>query len=158
MTKRIYNFSSGPAVLPLPVLEEARDALLSLGTTGIGILEHSHRGNAFLNVYHETVALCREVGCIPDGYDILFLQGGASTQFFMIPMNLLPSATDGRLPCHRRLGGKSTRRSQAVRQHARRLLQQGPQFLLHPRDADLQPPAGIRPFHFEQHHLRHGIL
>jgi phosphoserine aminotransferase len=89
MTKRIYNFSSGPAVLPVPVLEEAREALLSLGTTGIGILEHSHRGKAFLNVYHETVALCREVGRIPDDYEILFLQGGASTQFFTVPMNLL---------------------------------------------------------------------
>jgi phosphoserine aminotransferase len=89
MVKRIYNFSSGPAVLPLPVLEEAREALLSLGDTGIGILEHSHRGKAFLNVYNETVALFREVGRIPDDYEILFLQGGASTQFFMIPMNLL---------------------------------------------------------------------
>ena len=89
MTKRIYNFSSGPAVLPVPVLEEAREAILSLGDTGIGILEHSHRGKAFLHVYHETVALFREVGRIPDDYEILFLQGGASTQFFMIPMNLL---------------------------------------------------------------------
>jgi len=89
MVKRIYNFSSGPAVLPLPVLEEAREALLSLGETGIGILEHSHRGKAFLSVYNETVALFREVGRIPDDYEILFLQGGASTQFFMLPMNLL---------------------------------------------------------------------
>jgi phosphoserine aminotransferase len=91
MTKRIYNFAAGPAVLPLPVLEEARDALLSLGDTGIGILEHSHRGRAFLDVYHETVNLCREVGRIPADYEILFLQGGASTQFCMVPMNLLRS-------------------------------------------------------------------
>ncbi len=89
MTKRIFNFAAGPAVMPLPVLEEARDALLSLGTTGIGILEHSHRGKAFLAVYHETVALCRELGGIPDDYDVLFLQGGASTQFSMVPMNFL---------------------------------------------------------------------
>jgi phosphoserine aminotransferase len=89
MTKRIYNFSSGPAVLPVPVLEEAREAMLSLGETGIGILEHSHRGKAFLNVYHDTVSIFREVGRIPDDYEILFLQGGASTQFFMLPMNLL---------------------------------------------------------------------
>src|SRR5207248_10774907 len=75
--------------LPLPVLEEARDALLSLGNTGIGILEHSHRGKAFLSVYHETVAVIREVGRVPDDYDVLFLQGGASTQFFQIPMNFL---------------------------------------------------------------------
>lgn len=90
MTDRIYNFSAGPAVLPVSVLEEARENLLSLGETGIGILEHSHRGKAFLAVYHEAVALCRAVAGIPDDYDVLFLQGGASTQFFMVPMNLLP--------------------------------------------------------------------
>lgn len=90
MTKRIWNFSAGPAVLPESVLEEAQQNLLSLGNTGIGILEHSHRGKAFLAVYEETVALCREIGNIPDNYRVLFLQGGASTQFFMLPMNLLP--------------------------------------------------------------------
>jgi phosphoserine aminotransferase len=90
MIQRIVNFAAGPAVLPVSVLEEARDALLSLGDTGIGILEHSHRGKAFLAVYYETVALLREVGRIPDDYEVLFLQGGASTQFFMVPMNFLP--------------------------------------------------------------------
>ncbi len=87
--RRTFNFSAGPAVLPLPVLEEARAALLSLGDTGIGILEHSHRGKAFLGVYEETVSLVREVGGVPDDYDVLFLQGGASTQFFMVPMSFL---------------------------------------------------------------------
>lgn len=89
MTQRIWNFSAGPAVLPESVLEEARDNLLSLGSTGIGILEHSHRGKAFLKVYEETEALCREVGGVPANYKVLFLQGGASTQFAMVPMNLL---------------------------------------------------------------------
>ena len=94
MTKRVFNFSAGPAVLPVPALEEARDNLLSLGETGIGIVEHSHRGPAFLAVYEETVALCRELAGIPDDYDILFMHGGASTQFFMVPMNFLsPEAT-----------------------------------------------------------------
>jgi phosphoserine aminotransferase len=93
MTRRIYNFSAGPATLPVPVLEEARDNLLSLGSTGIGILEHSHRGKAFVAVYEETEALCRELGGIPDDYEVLFLQGGASSQFFMTPMNFL-SADD----------------------------------------------------------------
>lgn len=91
MTQRIWNFSAGPAVLPESVLFEARENLMTLGSSGIGILEHSHRGKAFLAVYEETVALCREVGQIPDNYKILFLQGGASTQFAMIPMNLLPA-------------------------------------------------------------------
>ncbi len=89
MTQRIWNFSAGPAVLPESVLEEARENLLSLGKTGIGILEHSHRGKAFLAVYEETEALVREVGGVPAGYKVLFLQGGASTQFFQIPMNFL---------------------------------------------------------------------
>ena len=91
MTQRIWNFAAGPAVLPESVLEEARQNLLSLGNTGIGILEHSHRGKAFLAVYEETEALVREVGGVPSGYKVLFLQGGASSQFFQIPMNFLTS-------------------------------------------------------------------
>lgn len=89
MTKRIWNFSAGPAVLPESVLNEAKDNLLSLGNSGIGILEHSHRGKAFLAVYEQTEALVKEIGGVPDGYKVLFLQGGASTQFFQIPMNFL---------------------------------------------------------------------
>lgn len=89
MSQRIWNFSAGPAVLPESVLEEAKENLLSLGNTGIGILEHSHRGKAFLAVYEETEALVREIGGVPADYKVLFLQGGASTQFFQIPMNFL---------------------------------------------------------------------
>lgn len=91
MTNRINNFSAGPAILPECVLEEARENFLSLGDTGVGILEHSHRGKAFLSVYEETVAACKKLANIPDDYDILFLQGGASSQFFMVPMNFLSS-------------------------------------------------------------------
>lgn len=89
MTGRIWNFSAGPAVLPESVLEEARDNLLSLGDTGVGICEHSHRGKAFVAVADEAEALCREIAGIPDNYRVLFLQGGASTQFAMVPMNFL---------------------------------------------------------------------
>jgi len=89
MTKRIYNFSAGPAILPVEVLQEARENLLSLGETGIGIMEHSHRGKAFLDIYDQTVSRCRELASIPHDYEILFLQGGASSQFYMIPMNFL---------------------------------------------------------------------
>ncbi len=91
MTDRIFNFSAGPAVLPVPVLEEARENLLSLGNSSIGICEHSHRGKAFLAVYDECEALCRDVGGISADYKVLFLQGGASLQFGMIPMNFLSS-------------------------------------------------------------------
>jgi phosphoserine aminotransferase len=89
MTERIFNFSAGPAVMPLEVLEEAREDLLSLRGTGIGVLEHSHRGKAFTAVRDEAEAAIREVGSIPDNYKVLFLQGGASLQFAMLPMNFL---------------------------------------------------------------------
>lgn len=89
MTNRIWNFSAGPAVLPESVLAEARDNLLSLGDTGVGVCEHSHRGKPFVAVAEEAEALCREIGGIPDNYKVLFLQGGASSQFAMVPMNFL---------------------------------------------------------------------
>lgn len=89
MADRIFNFSAGPAVLPVEVLEEARENMLSLGKTGIGIMEHSHRGKAFMAVLAQTEADCRKLADIPDDYKVLFLQGGASSQFFMIPMNFL---------------------------------------------------------------------
>ncbi len=89
MSERIFNFSAGPAVLPEPVIKEAQQALWSLGETGIGIMEHSHRGSAFKAVLAQTEDLCRRLAGIPDDYRVLFLQGGASTQFFMVPMNLM---------------------------------------------------------------------
>ncbi len=89
MSERILNFSAGPAVLPESVLAEARESLWSLGNSGIGVLEHSHRGSAFQAVLAQADADCRRLANIPDNYRILFLQGGASTQFFMVPMNFL---------------------------------------------------------------------
>src|SRR5262252_1224083 len=89
MTERIYNFSAGPAVLPLPVLEEAQKNLLALPGIGMSVLEISHRSKAFDAIINEAVADIRSLASIPDTYHILFLQGGASTQFSMAPMNLL---------------------------------------------------------------------
>ena len=90
-SQRLYNFSAGPAVMPVAVLEELRENLLILGETGIGVMEHSHRGAAFTQIIERAGALCREVGNIPDDYAVLFLQGGASLQFSMLPMNFLES-------------------------------------------------------------------
>ena len=90
-SERIFNFSAGPAVMPVEVLEEAQGALLNFNGTGIGIAEHSHRGPAFEGVMREVEADCRELAAIPDDYGVLFLQGGASTQFFQVPANLLPA-------------------------------------------------------------------
>ena len=89
-TQRIYNFSAGPAVLPLEVLEEAREHLLSLPGVGMSILEVSHRSKPFEDILAAAEADLRKLGSIPDNYKVLFLQGGASLQFSMVPMNLLP--------------------------------------------------------------------
>ena len=87
MEKRVYNFSPGPAVLPLPALEEAQRDLLALPGTGISILEISHRSKKFEQILGQAEANLRPVG-IPANYRILFLQGGALLQFAMVPMSL----------------------------------------------------------------------
>lgn len=89
MSDRIFNFSAGPAILPLEVLEQATTDIINFDNSGIGICEISHRSKEFMHVATETEVLLRELLDIPDNYKVLFLQGGASSQFFMIPMNLL---------------------------------------------------------------------
>jgi phosphoserine aminotransferase len=88
---RVYNFSAGPAVLPLPVLEEAQRDLVSLPGVGMSVLEISHRSQAFDEVIQGAETDFRALARIPEGYHVLFLQGGASLQFSMVPMNLLPA-------------------------------------------------------------------
>jgi phosphoserine aminotransferase len=88
---RIHNFSAGPAVLPLEVLEEAQRHLLALPGVGMSILEISHRSAPFDEIIQGCEADIRRLANIPDTYHVLFLQGGASLQFSMVPMNLLPA-------------------------------------------------------------------
>ncbi len=90
-TTRIVNFSAGPAVLPLEVLEEAQRHLVSLPGVGMSVLEISHRSAAFDEIIQTCEADLRQLAGIPDDYHVLFLQGGASLQFSMVPMNLLPA-------------------------------------------------------------------
>ena len=80
---RIFNFSAGPAVLPLPVLEEAREHLLALPGVGMSILEISHRSKPFEEICYGAEANLRQLAGVPDGYQVLFLQGGATLQFAM---------------------------------------------------------------------------
>jgi phosphoserine aminotransferase len=87
--RRIFNFSAGPAVLPVPVLEEAQRDLISLPGVGMSILEISHRSKTFEDILAKTEADLRTLGSIPSTHKVLFLQGGASLQFSMAPMNLL---------------------------------------------------------------------
>src|SRR6476661_1924506 len=90
MADRIFNFSAGPAMLPTSVLERARDELLSFDGLGMSIMEISHRSRPFRDVLDKAEAGLRELLRVPDTHRILFLQGGASLQFSMVPMNFLP--------------------------------------------------------------------
>ena len=89
MTERVFNFSSGPAVLPLPVLEEVQRDLIALPGVGMSVMEISHRSATFEGILARAEADLRALAGIPANYKVLFLQGGASLQFSMVPMNLL---------------------------------------------------------------------
>ena len=92
-TRRIFNFSAGPAVLPLPVLEEAQRDLVALPGVGMSVTEISHRSSTFERLLNEAIEDIRTLAQVPRSYRILMLQGGASLQFSMVPMNLLTSGT-----------------------------------------------------------------
>lgn len=87
--ERVYNFSAGPSMLPLPVLEKVQKEMLNYGGSGMSVMEMSHRSKVFDEIIQTAEADLRDLLKIPDNYKVLFLQGGASQQFAMIPMNLM---------------------------------------------------------------------
>ena len=87
--ERVYNFSPGPSQLALPVLEQAKKDLLCYGETGMSVMEMSHRSKMYTDIYDKAVADLRDLMNIPDTYDVLFLQGGATQQFSAVPLNLM---------------------------------------------------------------------
>lgn len=88
-TKRVFNFSAGPGALPLSVLERAASEMTNYGGTGMSVMEMSHRSKPFLKIFEDTKAKFKAAMGVPDGYEILFMQGGASTQFSAVPLNLI---------------------------------------------------------------------
>jgi phosphoserine aminotransferase len=86
---RIMNFNAGPAALPLPALEKAREELLDFAGSGMSVMEHSHRGKEYEAAHDDAIARLRRLLGVPDAYEVLFLQGGASQLFAQVPMNLL---------------------------------------------------------------------
>lgn len=91
---RVFNFSAGPGVMPVEVLEQARDEIMNWQGAGMSVMEMSHRGKAFMKIAEEAEASLRRLAGIPDDYKIMFLQGGASLQFTMVPMNFLRGTAD----------------------------------------------------------------
>ncbi len=86
--ERVYNFSAGPSALPVEVLEKAGKEMVNYGNSGMSVLEMSHRSKAYLEIIEDATRLAKELMGIPDNYKVMFLQGGASMQFAMVPMNL----------------------------------------------------------------------
>ena len=86
---RVYNFAPGPSMLPLPVLEKVQKDLLCYGITGMSVMEMSHRSRMYLDIFEKTVADLREVMGVPEGYKVMFLQGGATAMFSAVPLNLM---------------------------------------------------------------------
>ncbi len=95
MNTRAINFSAGPSTLPVSVLEEARDELVDYQGTGMSLIEMSHRGPHYSAVHAEATALARDIFAAPDEFEVIFLQGGATLQFSMVPMNLLDVGVRG---------------------------------------------------------------
>ena len=89
MNNRVFNFSAGPSMLPLPVLEKAASELICYGESGMSVMEMSHRSPDYEAIINDAEAMLRRLMNIPDNYKVLFLQGGASTQFSAVPMNLI---------------------------------------------------------------------
>ena len=93
---RVFNFSAGPAMVPADVLAQAKEELMDWQGSGMSVMEMSHRGKEFMSIAAQAETDLRDIMAIPDNYKVLFLQGGASSQFAMVPMNLLGDALDGK--------------------------------------------------------------
>ena len=91
---RIYNFSAGPAMLPIEVLTRAQNDMLDWNGSGMSVMEMSHRGKEFMSIAAKAEADLRKLMSIPENYRVLFLQGGASSQFAMVPINLLDDKSE----------------------------------------------------------------
>jgi len=153
---RIYNFSAGPAVLPLPVLEEAQKNLLALPGVGMSVLEISHRSKPFDEIIQGAEANIRALAGIPDNYKVLFLQGGASLQFSMVPMNLLTAGTTADYIVTGDWGKKALKEAKKVgATHVAATTEAG-NFKHIPTQSELQLTAGAAYVHMTSNNTIHG--
>ncbi len=153
---RIFNFAAGPAILPLPVLEEAQRDLVALPGVGMSVMEISHRSKTFDAIIHTAEADLRELGGIPDHYKVLFLQGGASLQFSMVPMNLLTPGTTADYIVTGDWGKKALKEAKKVGSTHLAASTEAGQFKRIPSDADLSLTPGAAYVHMTSNNTIHG--
>lgn len=154
---RSFNFSAGPGVLPVPVLEQVKEDVLNWQGAGMSVMEMSHRGKAFMKIAEEADADLRALMGISDGYKILFLQGGASTQFTMVPMNLLSSGGSADIAVTGEWGKKALS-SHKIQGSARVVFDgKGDNYNCAPKFSDLDLDPGADYFHFTSNETIQGV-
>jgi phosphoserine aminotransferase len=153
---RVHNFSAGPAVMPVPVLEEIQRDMLALPGVGMSVLEISHRSKEFEAILAETEKDIRTLASIPANYKVLFLQGGASTQFSMVPMNLLG---DGKTADYIDSGSwaeKAAKEAKKVGTVNIAASTKGDNYSRLPKQSELKLTPGAA-YVQQQHHRRHRV-
>jgi len=153
---RIYNFSAGPAVLPLPVLEEAQRDLIALPGVGMSVMEISHRSKPFEAILAAAQADMRSLAGIPDTYKVLFLQGGASLQFSMVPMNLLAPGTTADYIVTGDWGKKALKEAKKVGQTHVAASTEASNFTRIPAQSELTLTPGASYVHMTSNNTIHG--
>ncbi len=164
---RVINFNAGPATLPLPALERARDELVDFASSGMSVMEHSHRGKEYDAVHEEAIALLRELLGVSSAYDVLFLQGGASQQFAQIPMNFLGEGKTGDYVVTGAWGEKAVAEAKvttallggAVHVAASTGTGEGKEksYSRVPSSAEITPKTGATYVHFTSNETIHGV-
>ena len=153
---RIYNFSAGPAVLPEAVLEEAQRDLMALPGVGMSVMEISHRSPAFDTIIQGAEADMRALGGIPDTYKVLFLQGGASLQFSMVPMNLLTPGSTADYIVTGEWAKKALKEAKKVGATAVAASTEAEQFKRVPRQSELKLTSGAAYVHMTSNNTIFG--
>jgi phosphoserine aminotransferase len=153
---RVYNFSAGPAVLPLPVLEQAQRELVALPGVGMSVMEISHRSKTFDEIIQGAEADMRSLAGIPSNYKVLFLQGGASLQFSMVPMNLLTPGTTADYILTGDWGKKALKEAKRVgATHVAATTEDG-NFKRVPRQEEIKVTPGAAYVHMTSNNTIHG--
>lgn len=157
MTNRVFNFAAGPAVLPEPVLAEAQRDLMALPGVGMSAMEISHRGKVFEEIIQGCEADIRKLASIPPEYHVLFLQGGASLQFSMVPMNFLPAGDRADYVVTGSWGKKAVKEAQKVGTVQIAGSTEAENFTRVPEPSELKLDASAAYVHFTSNETIHGV-
>lgn len=157
MTNRVYNFNPGPAVLPEPVLKEVQENLMSLPGVGMSVLEISHRSAIFESILNETIQDLRRLANIPDNYKILFLGGGASLQFSMVALNLMPPKNKADYIVTGSWSKKAVKEAKRVGEVNIAATTEGENFKRIPKQEELKLTSDVSYVHYTSNNTIYGI-